>query len=197
MQYGQRGQTRASRGPPPLKVRRRGVQACTGAGSTEHGVECINSMPPAPCSEPSWSNGMRRTCLILALTACAMLARTATAGEPFKGTSPQLPEPPSIGPCASPGCSQAGIGPNCACQCRSQAMPAYSLTPGCCESRRHCFDNAWDGYCQERARHDTFWCKFGTGALYPCTPCATHDGRGVALEVQLRPAAAACGCQKH
>ena len=75
--------------------------------------------------------------------------------------------------------------------------PAYALAPGCCEPRRHCFDNAWDGYCQERARWDTFWCKLGTGALYPCTPCPTHDGRGVALEVQLRPAAAACGCQKH
>ena len=81
--------------------------------------------------------------------------------------------------------------------CKSRAVPsrAYALAPGCCEARRHCFDNAWDGYCQERARWDTFWCKLGTGALYPCTPCGTCDGRGVALEVRLRPAAAACGCQ--
>ncbi len=82
------------------------------------------------------------------------------------------------------------------CPCLAKcAGPAYSLSPGCCEPRRHCFDNAWDGYCVERARWDTFWCKVGTGALYPCTPCATCDGRGVALEVRLRPAAAACGCQ--
>jgi len=94
-------------------------------------------------------------------------------------------------PCDCP--SQA----NCPCQGKCHAARAYALAPGCCEARRHCFDNAWDGYCQERARWDTWWCKVGTGAIYPCTPCPTYDGRGVALEVRLRPAAAACGCQQH
>ncbi len=79
------------------------------------------------------------------------------------------------------------------CPCR--AAPAYALSPGCCEPHRHCFDNAWDGYCAERARWDTFWCKLGTGALYPSTPCATRNDRGAALEIRLRPAAAACGCR--
>jgi hypothetical protein len=92
---------------------------------------------------------------------------------------------------ASEPCASCGDG-NCRTKCRP--APAYALAPGCCEVRRHCFDNAWDGYCEERAHWDTFWCKVGTGALYPCTPCRTHDGRGVALEVRLRPAAAACGC---
>jgi hypothetical protein len=98
-------------------------------------------------------------------------ARFATAGEPL---------PP------------AG---DCRCGVKCHAEPAYCLSPGCGESRRHCFDNAWDGYCGQRACWDTFWCKVGTGALYPCTPCPTHDGRGVALEVRLRPSAAACGQQ--
>jgi len=110
---------------------------------------------------------MRRMTWVLALGACALLVHQAAADEP------------------------------CDCHAKCHAAPAYALAPGCCEPRRHCFDNAWDGYCQERARWDTFWCKVGTGALYPCTPCPTHDGRGVAMEVQLRPAAAACNCQKH
>ena len=99
-------------------------------------------------------------------------------------------------------CMQAGDGRRPmqlpVCQMKCHPAPAYNLAPGCCEPRRHCFDNAWDGYCEQRARWDTFWCKVGTGALFPCRPCSTYDGRGVALEVQLRPSAAACAaCQKH
>ena len=86
-------------------------------------------------------------------------------------------------------------GGDCPCRAKCRAAPIYSLSPGCCEPHRHCFDNAWDGYCQERARWDTFWCKLGTGASYPCTPRATCGGCGAALEVRLRGAAAACGCQ--
>ena len=68
------------------------------------------------------------------------------------------------------------------------------LTPGCCEPRHACCNNAWDGYCQEKAYWQNFWCKVGTGAFYPTTPCGTHNDCGVALEVQLRHSAAACGC---
>ena len=113
------------------------------------------------------------------------LAQAAAAGEPCQTGAP---------------CVQTGAGPAAGsffCEMKCPLAPAYNLAPGCCEPRRHCFDNAWDGYCQQRACWDTFWCKVGTGALYPCTPCATRDGRGVALEVQLRPSAAACACQKH
>lgn len=86
-------------------------------------------------------------------------------------------------------------GPDCPCQPKCRALPTYSLSPGCCDSHRHCFDNAWDGYCQERARWDTFWCKLGTGAfLCPCTPCATYGVRAAGREVCVPPAAAACGC---
>jgi hypothetical protein len=30
--------------------------------------------------------------------------------------------------------------------------PLYGLAPGCCESPPNCCSNAWDGYCEERAR---------------------------------------------
>ncbi len=112
---------------------------------------------------------MRR---ILSLGALLVWAQTAAAGEPPTSTS--------------------------GCPCRAQCHPvaAYSLSPGCCEPRRHCCDNAWDGYCQERARWDAFWCKVGTGAFLPsCTPCAAYDVRGAAFEFRLRPGAAACGCE--
>jgi len=89
------------------------------------------------------------------------------------------------------------ISPACDCQCRARCHtpPAYALSPGCCEAHRHCCDNAWDGYCEERARWDTFWSKVGTGAFCRCNPCTTRDCRGVAMETRLRPAAPACGCQ--
>jgi hypothetical protein len=89
------------------------------------------------------------------------------------------------------------LSPPCGCHypvtCHSG--PVYSLSPGCCESRHHCFDNAWDGYCQERARRDAFWCKVGTGGSYSWTPYAAINGRGVILKDCLRPVPAACECQ--
>jgi hypothetical protein len=114
---------------------------------------------------------MPRMCWTVLLGTLLVWSQLAAGGEPL-----------------SPAC-------DCPCQVKGRAEPAYALAPGCCEARRHCCDNAWDGYCAEKARWDTFWCKLGTGALYPCTPGGTCDGRGVALEVRLRPAAAACGCQ--
>lgn len=125
---------------------------------------------------------MQRFVWVFSLGVCVLLARAAMAD----------------GPCAQSGAAPAAVPGSFFCEMKCHPAPAYNLAPGCCEARRHCFDNAWDGYCQQRARWDTFWCKVGTGALYPCTPCATHDGRGVALEVQLRPSAAACvPCQKR
>jgi hypothetical protein len=83
---------------------------------------------------------------------------------------------------------------DCPCQLKGRIEPACGLSPGCCEARRHCFDNAWDGYCAERARWDAVLCKLGTGALC-CTPCATRDCRGGAFGVRLGSAPAPCGPQ--
>jgi hypothetical protein len=122
---------------------------------------------------------MRRIFWMFSLGVSMLLAQAAAAEEPCS-------QPATVAvPCI------------CPCQMKCHPAPAYNLAPGCCEPRRHCFDNAWDGYCEQRARWNTFWCKVGTGALYHCTPYPTYDGRGVALEVQLRPAAAACACQNH
>jgi hypothetical protein len=127
---------------------------------------------------------MQRFVWIISLGACMSLAQAAMADEPCVQPCEQMSTAPT------PGCFF--------CEMHCHCAPAYNLAPGCCEPRRHCFDNAWDGYCQHRACCDTFWCKVGTGALLPCTRCATHDGRGAALEVQLRPSAAACAaCQNH
>lgn len=39
--------------------------------------------------------------------------------------------------------------PYCAPAC---GAPMYGLAPGCCEFPPNCCSNAWDGYCEERAR---------------------------------------------
>ncbi len=65
----------------------------------------------------------------------------------------------------------------CPCQVKGCAQPDAGV-PGCCEERRHCFDNAWDGYCQERARSDAFWSKFGTGAFLSSNSCAACNSCG-------------------
>ena len=83
------------------------------------------------------------------------------------------------------------------CPAKCHCEPAYSLSPGCCEPRRHCFDNAWDGYCQERARWDAVWYRVGTrtSCSCSCAPRAIRDSRGMLLDGRLPPAADACGCQ--
>ena len=152
---------------------------------------------------------MQKICWIVLLAVGALTAQPAGAGEllmPVPASDVQAVNGNNayqMGQTAA-GWTQPSTGnptgifctcshPKC-CHCES----AYSLAPGCCEARRHCFDNAWDGYCERRAHWDTVWCKFGTGALYSCTPCPTYDGRGVALEAPLQSGAAACGyCQKH
>ena len=66
---------------------------------------------------------MPRMCWTVLLGALLVWAQLAAGGEPL-----------------SPAC-------DCPCQVKGRAEPAYALSPGCCEARRHCFDNAWDGYC--------------------------------------------------
>jgi hypothetical protein len=69
-----------------------------------------------------------------------------------------------------PGCYGGPAGPGIpAVQRGLDAEPCcgpigYCLGPGCCEYRRHCCDNAWAGYCEEKARSEAFWANF-------CNPC--------------------------
>ena len=37
------------------------------------------------------------------------------------------------------------------------------MQPGCGECQPHCCDNAWAGYCQEKARQQAFWYRVGSG----------------------------------
>ena len=129
---------------------------------------------------------MQRTCWIVLLAAGAIAAQRAAAADllmPVPATDAQanvnstyMPGPTAVG-CAQPTASYpSGIFCTCShprcCQCES----AYSLAPGCCEARNHCYDNAWDGYCERKAHWDTLRCRFGTGALYSCTAsCPTYD----------------------
>jgi hypothetical protein len=150
---------------------------------------------------------MQRICWTVLLAATALLASRAAAVEPLMpvpasdvpsaGNATNLPSQPAANCTQCYNGNSAGIFCTCRHSCCHSA-PIYNLAPGCCEQRRHCFDNAWDGYCDRRAHWDTVWCKVGTGALYPCSTCRTYDGRGVALEAPLQPGAAACGyCQNH
>jgi hypothetical protein len=79
--------------------------------------------------------------------------------------------------------SAAGFQPGCAScnqgrttgpwDAEACAAPAgFALVPGCFEEHRHCCDNAWDGYCEHRAKVDACWYRLGTPAAYArCRPC--------------------------
>jgi len=42
----------------------------------------------------------------------------------------------------------------------------FGTTPSCCECPLSACDNAWDGYCQEKARWRAFWRRVGTGGKH-------------------------------
>jgi hypothetical protein len=46
--------------------------------------------------------------------------------------------------------------------------PGYALAPGCCEFSRRCCDNAWAGYCEHRARVESFWARVGVPKARRC-----------------------------
>jgi hypothetical protein len=95
---------------------------------------------------------MRSTGRILVIVVLG-LAGSAVAGEPG---------------CAS--CNKGTVGPWDAEACAAPC--GFTLAPGCCEERRHCCDNAWDGYCEHRAKVDACWARLGTSAAYArCRPC--------------------------
>jgi hypothetical protein len=58
--------------------------------------------------------------------------------------------------------------------------PGYSLAPGCCICPPSACDNAWDGYCQEKAKWQAFFTTVGTPKAHcyrcPCMqPCETYS----------------------
>ncbi|MHC4177841.1 MAG: hypothetical protein ACYSWU_10055 [Planctomycetota bacterium] len=50
------------------------------------------------------------------------------------------------------------------------AAPYYGFQPGCCELPPSPCDNAWAGYCQEKARMRAFCHRLGTGGGTYCGP---------------------------
>ncbi len=66
------------------------------------------------------------------------------------------------------GCDQYGTSSAPACM-----APFPGMKPGCCESRPTACDNAWEGFCQEKAPWRAFWSRLGSGAYCGCkTPTA-------------------------
>ena len=68
------------------------------------------------------------------------------------------------------GC-QGGPDAYCAPAC---GAPAYSLAPGCCEFPPSCCENAWEGYCEERARTLALADRMGLwwkARAYGCRSC--------------------------
>ena len=48
----------------------------------------------------------------------------------------------------------------------------YNLTPGCCICPPSACDNAWDGYCQEKAKWQAYFTQVGTPRTH-CHGCPT------------------------
>ena len=90
---------------------------------------------------------MRRIYWALALPAACGLAASAAALEPI----------------ADPAAAYAGCGHYHAYGAGANAGPFYGMTPGCCQCPSSACDNAWAGYCQEKAHWKAFWYRVGTG----------------------------------
>jgi len=61
-------------------------------------------------------------------------------------------------------CFQVGCGHYHTCGHAAGGGQFYGMTPGCCQCPPTACDNAWDGYCEERAKWKAFWYRVGTGA---------------------------------
>jgi hypothetical protein len=98
--------------------------------------------------------------------------------------------------CANCGGNDAGsyrayCGPACF------SPPGFCLAPGCCECPPSGCDNAWDGYCQEKARWQAFFARVGTpkvhcryvNSIIPAEACATDKTIQPSAEPQPAPAA--------
>jgi hypothetical protein len=75
--------------------------------------------------------------------------------------------------------------------------PGYCLAPGCCECPPSACDNAWDGYCEEKAKWQAFFARVGTPrphchgyiSLVPAEACSTSATVQPVPETQPKPAA--------
>ena len=68
----------------------------------------------------------------------------------------------------------------CAQPC--SAPGGFNLAPGCCVCQPCACDNAWDGYCEQKARWQAFWSRLGTPrpprCAQPVPAGAVVDGGG-------------------
>jgi hypothetical protein len=75
--------------------------------------------------------------------------------------------------------------------------PGYCLAPGCCECPPSACDNAWDGYCEEKAKWQAFFARVGTPrahchgciSVVPAETCNSTPTDQSAVETQPKPAA--------
>jgi len=93
------------------------------------------------------------------------------------------------------GCNHAGTcgsgqwSAYCAPAC---AAPAYGTEQGCCETTPSCCDDAWAGYCQERAQRQEFWDRVFSEkshsrrctTVVQCEPVIYAPTRSVAVPVE-------------
>ena len=97
--------------------------------------------------ETERSVSMRWTCCLFVLLAAGTLSSPAAGSQPGCST------------CAG------GTGSHTYSEQACGAPAGFSLTPGCCRCQPTCCDNAWDGYCEHKARWQGFWSMVGTGAF--------------------------------
>ena len=95
-----------------------------------------------------WSGWVSVVSLLLALQAAGAYAACPTCGGNDMASYRAY-------------CGPAGFSP-----------PGYCLAPGCCECQPSACDNAWDGYCQEKAKWQAFFAQVGTPRAH-CHGCPT------------------------
>lgn len=77
------------------------------------------------------------------------------------------------------------------------APPGYCLAPGCCICPPSACDNAWDGYCEEKAKWQAYFTLVGTprahyyggGAIGSSESCNNSQEHQADVEAQPTPAA--------
>jgi hypothetical protein len=107
----------------------------------------------------------------------------------------------AVGYAGCQGCGKSVVGGGAFCGPACSSPNGYTLSPGCCENTQPCCNNAWEGYCEHRAKVQAFWANVGTPR--PCTGIFSPIMPSVAMKVvkvvqippceQPTPAAAATG----
>lgn len=115
---------------------------------------------------------MRWVCFAVALLAVSVWVSPAAGLEPGSGVST--------------GCNGCGINK------AGGACAGGGWSPGCCVCQPSCCDNAWAGYCQQKARWQAFWARVGTPrpphcASRVCPPGAVMANCGEPIVVKRLP----------